>query len=112
PPLFLLDRRMITFGNKLLGQFSLNFLAKSLLSHGTRCLTRPVTRNFGETRKAVSDRIPFFGYFLRGHFNLQRGDRPRLLFNFDLHNLTVTALCKRRKTCPNLAGPERRVTVS
>src|SRR5438034_483970 len=73
--------------------------AKSLLNDRARRLPWPVTRNFGETREAVGDGIPFFGYFLRGQFNLQRGDGPRLLFHFDLHKLTVTALCRRRKTC-------------
>src|SRR4029453_7299943 len=106
--MFLLDRFVVAFGHELLGRFVLNLLAKSFLDDRARRLAWPVTRNFGETREAIGDRVPFFGYFLRRQFNLQRRDGSRLLFDFNLHELTVTALSTRRKISRNLVGRDRR----
>src|SRR5207302_9467818 len=59
----------------------------------------PVTRDLGKTRETDGDRVPFFGHLLRRQFNLQRRNRPRLFFHFDLHKITLTALGRRRKIC-------------
>src|SRR4029077_204900 len=100
-----------TLRHQLFGQFVLNFFAKSLLDDRARRFARPVTRNFGETRETGGDCVPFLGNFLRWQFNLQRRDRSRLLFDFDLHEITVTALSTRRKVYRE-SGKARRLTVS
>ena len=72
--LLLRDRVVITFRDKFLCHFVLDFLAKSFFDDRARRFAGSITGNLGKTGEAVGDRVPFLGDFFRRQLDPQGRD--------------------------------------